>query len=849
MEDDITAVPRLEPGERLARYVVLKQLGGSGNVYAAHDPELDRKVALRLIPGGDADTLRQAQATAGLSHANVIAVHDVGTFEGGVFVAMEYMEGETLGGWTAQHRSWREIRDGFVQVAKGLRAAHGAGLACGRPTEQAALIDEAGRVRVGDLKQGDTQSTTTDQKLLGEALSRALDDSAHPDAVPTWLRKAASSAQADDYVDLEDLIGALSRDQGRPRRVWPIVAAVTVAAVAAAIAYERADAAHAHACADAERKLDGVWDQARRQEMESAFSATALPYAGDAFREAAGTLDDYAAGWTSTHRETCEATHVRRQQSARVLDLRMECLQRRLDQLDALTTLFATADADVVERAARAAQSLAVVEDCSDLDRLVADVPPPPDAQMAEQVEQLRAELDRAGALQGAGKYGEGVGIVAGVATRAEELDYAPLHAEALVQLGELQDQAGNPSMAEATLERGLDRAWRGGFHRIAAGALIELAHVSGESLGRFEEAERYARHALAAVERVGNDDLMRAEALFALATVMNGQARYEEAIRRYEEVLALREHVGGDSLASTYNNIALAHHALGRHEQALANYGRALEIWERTLGPEHPAMATIHNNLGSTYYAQDRLEEARTEMLRGYEIRRAVLGVHPRVAESLNNVGVVEFQMGRYDDAEARQREALRIREETVGADHPDVAPTLLTLGRILHMRGEREEAANFYYRALELTEGSHGPDHPYVGAVSHAIAEMLVGEEKYEEALKYRRRGLAINEGTLGPGHPRVASSLRMVAEILVELKRPAEALAPLDRSVQILESHPQAAEELARTQFVLARALWNIREDRPRALTLARQAKGGLSDRPDDEKEVAAWLAARD
>src|SRR5262249_13564133 len=89
-------VPRLPRGATLGRYVVLDCLGsgGMGVVYRAHDFALDRRVSLKLLrsSGKDADARRErlvaeAQALARVSHPNVLAVHGVGTWEGGVYLA------------------------------------------------------------------------------------------------------------------------------------------------------------------------------------------------------------------------------------------------------------------------------------------------------------------------------------------------------------------------------------------------------------------------------------------------------------------------------------------------------------------------------------------------------------------------------------------------------------------------------------------------------------------------------------------------------------------------------------------------------------------------------------------
>ena len=127
---------RLDRGEVVGRYVVVEVLGvgGMGVVYAAYDPELDRRVALKLLnprgagsraEKGRARLLREAQALAKLSHPNVVSVHDVGEHEGQVFVAMEFIDGVTLKAWIRQGpHPWREVVDVLSRAARGLMAAH-----------------------------------------------------------------------------------------------------------------------------------------------------------------------------------------------------------------------------------------------------------------------------------------------------------------------------------------------------------------------------------------------------------------------------------------------------------------------------------------------------------------------------------------------------------------------------------------------------------------------------------------------------------------------------------------------------------------------------------------------------
>ena len=133
-------VTTLRRGDVVGRYVIITQLGqgGMGVVYAAYDPELDRRVALKLlIAGEDGEApleartrlLREAQALAQLSHPAVVAIHDVGTLGRQVWLAMEFVAGETLTAWlAAAPRGWAEVLAMFRSAGEGLAAAHAAGL-------------------------------------------------------------------------------------------------------------------------------------------------------------------------------------------------------------------------------------------------------------------------------------------------------------------------------------------------------------------------------------------------------------------------------------------------------------------------------------------------------------------------------------------------------------------------------------------------------------------------------------------------------------------------------------------------------------------------------------------------
>ncbi|MEM6993148.1 MAG: protein kinase [Myxococcota bacterium] len=145
---------------KVGRYVVLDRIGsgGLGVVFAAYDPKLDRKVALKVINPSHlteraaARMQREAQAMAKITHGNVVAVHDTGAHGEGVFIAMELVDGVTLSEWVrAESRPWKAVRDVLVSAGRGLAAAHRQGLVHRDFKPANVLVDGADQARVLDF--------------------------------------------------------------------------------------------------------------------------------------------------------------------------------------------------------------------------------------------------------------------------------------------------------------------------------------------------------------------------------------------------------------------------------------------------------------------------------------------------------------------------------------------------------------------------------------------------------------------------------------------------------------------------------------------------------------------------
>ncbi|TMQ07084.1 MAG: serine/threonine protein kinase, partial [Deltaproteobacteria bacterium] len=117
-----------------------------------------RKVAIKLVATRGHDerarqlVLREAQALARLNHPNVVTVYEVGTLpDGGLFIAMELVKGQTLRSWQAQPRDWRDIVAMYIEAGRGLAAAHDTGIVHRDFKPDNVLVGDDGRVRVADF--------------------------------------------------------------------------------------------------------------------------------------------------------------------------------------------------------------------------------------------------------------------------------------------------------------------------------------------------------------------------------------------------------------------------------------------------------------------------------------------------------------------------------------------------------------------------------------------------------------------------------------------------------------------------------------------------------------------------
>ncbi len=263
------------------------------------------------------------------------------------------------------------------------------------------------------------------------------------------------------------------------------------------------------------------------------------------------------------------------------------------------------------------------------------------------------------------------------------------------------------------------------------------------------------------------------AEKLNMLGRVLQELAEYDRALAIFQRAFAIESTTHGrnhPNVAKRLNNISGVMQAKGDYRGALEKYQEALRIFEKFYGHIHPNVAATLNNIAGVFLEQANYSKAFDKYYEALQINVTLVGYkHPNVATCLNNIAAVLKMQANYAEAVNMLREALRIDEGYFGRNHPNVAIGLNNIAEVFRAQGNYAEALTKYEEALAIFEKFFGREHPYVATVLNNIALVLDSQDDYDGALVKYNEALAIVEKAFGRSHPYVAATLNNIAGVL--------------------------------------------------------------------------------
>jgi non-specific serine/threonine protein kinase/serine/threonine-protein kinase len=309
-------------------------------------------------------------------------------------------------------------------------------------------------------------------------------------------------------------------------------------------------------------------------------------------------------------------------------------------------------------------------------------------------------------------------------------------------------------------------------------------------ALGLLEQAERYVTRAVEIREaESGPEDLQTLWARLTLAVVLERQGRLAESEALSRDVLGVAQRTVGeehDLTLQSKNRLAVASDRLNKFDEAQALYQSVYDVWRRKLGDDDPRTIWLLHNLGTvrrlagrpfegepmlveavaafertlgpdhhdtlwakaslalTYHAEGRLEDAERLAGETLEKRRRGLGDdHQETIETLGLLGVVYLDQGRLEEAEPVLRDALERSRRIVGQDHRETLWTMISLGRTWVRQGRYAEALPLFEEALDGRRRMLGDDDPWTADARRELVELYEKLDRHEDAEALRSGG----------------------------------------------------------------------------------------------------------
>ena len=809
---------------RIAQYHVLRQIGGGGMglVFAAWDPALDRVIAIKVLRdpwAGSGDALRrEAIALARLRHPNVVSVFEVGEHNGQLYLAMEYVEGETLRAWARRwhadpKRDIATLLQVFLQAVDGLAAAHAAGLVHRDVKPENVMIDEHGRVRlmdfglarsertaqtVPDLAGASPSGTTTDSRgLVGTPAYMAPEQFAGGTPDPavdqfalvacmyeTLYGRRARPERMEAAAIVADAAIEVPRDRRVPRRLqaivqrglaidprarWPTMTALATElrrlqqprwirwATAGAIAIAVAGIVGGVALA---RRADATCTGSEAQ-LAGVWDATraASLAAGDAYAEgfAEDAMQRLVADLDAYRLDWIDAHHETCAAAQHRREISQEQMDLRMACLDERRARLG-ALVDVVMR--RDAETLAHAADA------VAELPAIAacsDASYVGRQGYRDATMDPrvvlADAQRATGALEDARANASAALADAELRDDAVAIAHAGLAKGRAQQALLESHEAHATLVAAYEHARRQHLDDLAVAIAIELVGIAGADLSRFDEGLWWLRIAELDGTDLG-DTQLAARRDQAAAAVLEGVGRSDEALARATRAHEQLRDAGADAaaIASAALQVGRLHLLTGDTDRGAAQLADAAADLAEALGPEHPGNAKAERALSEAARLRGDVDTAMRHAERALALTEAALGRdHIALAPELESLANTHNQAGRRDEALAAIDRALSLARPR--PLHDGVRAGLYTLQAYVLDDFDAPRALAARELALARARAAFGDQHRITVQCLAALGEALSAVGRTAEGVEKIGVALAIGESVLGVDHPDIA------------------------------------------------------------------------------------------